>query len=491
MPCEKRLVRVGGPDHLDIRHRPDRRQVLDRLVGRAVLADPERVVGPDEDRGDLHDRRHPHRSAHVVTEDEEGGAVGPHALDRQRVDDRPHRVLADAEVQVAAVEVVAQDVLLVLEVGRRRRREISRSSDQLGHPRREPVQRLARGCPRGDRIVVRAEGGQLGDVGQLGLVAAGHAQQLGGGLRVLRRVLLEQPRPLLLGGSAALLDAGEQLAHLLGDGERLAERPAEVLLGQLHLLGAEWRPVGGRRALLVRRAVTDHGRQDDQRRPVGDPLRLAERQLDLLQARLLRQLVNRPPVGLEAAGHLLTEGEVGRALDRDLVVVVDRDQLAEPEVAGQRGGLGGDPLLHAAVPKDHVGVVIDDRMALAVVALGQDRLGERKSDRVREALAERTGRHLDAVGDPVLRMPGTAAAELAEALDVIEGDVVAAEVQQRVLQHAGMSVAENEAVPCAPRRIVRAHPQHTSVKQRHSDLDPRERGRHVPLAGGERGLHHL
>ena len=32
-------------------------ELLDRLVGRAVLADADRVVGEDVDRRDLHDRR--------------------------------------------------------------------------------------------------------------------------------------------------------------------------------------------------------------------------------------------------------------------------------------------------------------------------------------------------------------------------------------------------------------------------------------------------
>ena len=72
------LVVVGGDDHLHLRHRPHQRQVLDHLVGGAVLAegdaavagadpDPELVVGDPE--ADL-----------VVGagggEDREGGGVG-------------------------------------------------------------------------------------------------------------------------------------------------------------------------------------------------------------------------------------------------------------------------------------------------------------------------------------------------------------------------------------------------------------------------------
>ena len=43
------LVGVGRPDHLQPGHGPQGGQVLDRLVGRAVLAEPDRVVGPRVD----------------------------------------------------------------------------------------------------------------------------------------------------------------------------------------------------------------------------------------------------------------------------------------------------------------------------------------------------------------------------------------------------------------------------------------------------------
>ena len=45
-----RLVGVGRADHLQLGHGPQRRQLLDRLVGGAVLTEADRVVGEDEDR---------------------------------------------------------------------------------------------------------------------------------------------------------------------------------------------------------------------------------------------------------------------------------------------------------------------------------------------------------------------------------------------------------------------------------------------------------
>ena len=52
-------------------HRAQRRELLDRLVRRAVLADTDRVVRPYEADLRLHDRREAHGRPHVVAEDEE------------------------------------------------------------------------------------------------------------------------------------------------------------------------------------------------------------------------------------------------------------------------------------------------------------------------------------------------------------------------------------------------------------------------------------
>ena len=48
-----------------------------------------------------------------------------------------------------------------------------------------------------------------------------------------------------------------------------------------------------------------------------------------------------PAVGPEAGGHVVVGGQVGRAVDRDLVVVEDADQVAEPEMAGEIGAPRG------------------------------------------------------------------------------------------------------------------------------------------------------
>ena len=93
-----------------------------------------------------------------------------------------------------------------------------------------------------------------------------------------------------------------------------------------------------------------------------------------------------PAVGREALGHVVGVGELGRPVDGDVVVVVDVDQAAEPEMAGQRGRLVGDALLEAAVAADDEGVVVAE---LGPEAAPQAPLGDAHAHPVAHALAER------------------------------------------------------------------------------------------------------
>ncbi len=128
---------------------------------------------------------------------------------------------------------------------------------------------------------------------------------------------------------------------------------------------------------------------------------------------------------------------------------------AEAEMAGERRRLGGDALHQVAVGDDREHAVVLD---LAAVALAQEALGDRHADAVAEALAERAGRDLDAGRDVdavALRVAGRERAPLAEALDLVEREVVAREVQDRVQQHRPVAGAEDEAVAVRPLRVAR------------------------------------
>src|SRR5438477_508802 len=74
-PAHGDLDGIAGPEHAHVGHGAQCREVLDRLVGRAVFAEPDRIMGHDIDHAGAHQRRDPHGAAGVVGEHQEGGAV--------------------------------------------------------------------------------------------------------------------------------------------------------------------------------------------------------------------------------------------------------------------------------------------------------------------------------------------------------------------------------------------------------------------------------
>ena len=255
-------------------------------------------------------------------------------------------------------------------------------------------------------------------------------------------------------------------ADLVGDQERGRLGPAERALGAEHLFGSQRLAVRVRRVLLVRRAVADVAPADDERGPRG----LGDRLLQRLRHLVVVERVGAqhlPAVGLEALRRVVAERDAGRPVDGDVVVVVHHHQVAELEMARERRGLVRDALHHAAVAGDREHAVLAGREPGATrhVEGGRSEArvlharGERHADGVRDPLAERARRRLDARRVPILRMPGRAAPELAEALELVHRQVVAREVEQRVEQHRAVAGGEHEPVATGPGGIARVEPE--------------------------------
>ena len=103
LPALGGLDRVGRAEDAHVGHGAERGQMLDRLVGRAVLAEADRIVGHHVDDRDAGERGDAHRRPGVVGEDEERARRPDEAaVERHAVHGRGHAVLADAVVDVAA-----------------------------------------------------------------------------------------------------------------------------------------------------------------------------------------------------------------------------------------------------------------------------------------------------------------------------------------------------------------------------------------------------
>ena len=166
--------------------------------------------------------------------------------------------------------------------------------------------------------------------------------------------------------------------------------------------------------------------------------------------------------------------------------VPEGDQPPEPEVAGQRDRLLADALHEAAVAHEHVGEVIHQPVPELPV---HDALAERHADRLGDALPERAGRQLDAVGVLVLGMARRLAADLAEAFQLLDRHVlVPRQVEQAVEQHRAVAVGQDEAVAVDPMRVGGIEP-HEVAEQHGGDVRHAHRRPGVAALGLLHGIH--
>ncbi len=212
--------------------------------------------------------------------------------------------------------------------------------------------------------------------------------------------------------------------------------------------------------LLVGSPVTDVGADRNERRSTG----IVNGTLDCggdaveVEGPVLHTL-HLPVIGAETSQHVLAEGKRCGAVKRDVIVVVEADQLSQPQMSCQRGRLGADPLHHVAVAAEHEGPVIHNLVAGLVVAIGQMAFRHRHPHPVPESLSQGSGGDLDTRGQAPLRMTRGARSPLAELLQFFERQVVAGQMQKGVEQHRPVTCRQNKAVSVRPRWIGRVMAQ--------------------------------
>ena len=218
--------------------------------------------------------------------------------------------------------------------------------------------------------------------------------------------------------------------------------------------------------LLVRTAEGDVGAADDERRPLPFLPRGAKGIGHGLEIIAVGQVLDKPAVGLEALAYVfLTESEIGGTLDGDVVVVVKKDQVVEPQEAGDGRRFRRDTLHQVAVAADAIDLVVQNLMSGPVEECAQVFAGDRHAHRVAETLTQRTGGGFNARSQQVLRMAGRFASPLAELLDLVQRKVIAGQVEQAVKKHAAVARREHEAIAIWPARLEgivseKACPQH-------------------------------
>ncbi len=235
----------------------------------------------------------------------------------------------------------------------------------------------------------------------------------------------------------------------------LVRVPSEDHLRRADFFLAERRSVRVGRVGLVGRGVTDVRSHDDEGRPSGLGGRLSVGLLERVHVVRVGNPQDVPAVSLESLLHVLVEGELRVPLDRDVIVVVEKIQLSEPQMTRERRRFRGDSLHEVAVAAKPPHPVIHDLLAGPVEAFREQPFRDRHADGVSESLAERSGRDLHARRVPALRVSRRGRAPLPEILDVVERNTVAGQKQNRVEQHRGVTVGQDEAVAVRPVRIGR------------------------------------
>ena len=165
-----------------------------------------------------------------------------------------------------------------------------------------------------------------------------------------------------------------------------------------------------------------------------------------------------PAIGAVAGGDVLAERNVGVVLDRDLIVVVEHDQVAELLRAGQRTGLAGHAFLDVAIGGDDVDVVVEGAGARGGIGVEQPALVACRhghADGRGQALAERTGRDLHALGVAELRVTRGLGLPGAQRLDVFQFQPETTEVQLDVQREAAVAARQHEPIAAEPVHVTR------------------------------------
>ncbi|MNM96841.1 hypothetical protein D3C81_1093330 [compost metagenome] len=428
--------------------------MLDRLVGGAVLAQADGIVCQHVDHAQPHQRGHADGVARVVREGHEGAAVGDQpAVQRHAVHHRRHAELAHAVADVVAVPFVV-DPDRSLHIGQVGTGEVGRAAQQLRQGRRQRFQAELRGLARGDLALQcrgRIQQRHQCRIEAFRQPAIDTAQEFPGQFGMRGAIGGEARFPFSLPRRA--LDACVPgIGHVRRHGERLG-LPAQRLAHGRDLRRAQRCAMDIVATGLGRGALADHGAAADQRGPVALGLGRVQRRVDGVRIMPVDAGDHVPAVRGKALRGVIGKPAGDVAVDGDAVVVVQADQLAQPERARQRAGLVAETLHQAAIAKEDIGVMVDDVEAGPVEGGGQQLLRQRHADGIGQALPQRPGGGLHARCHVDFRMPRRGRVQLAELAQLRHRQVVAGQVQQRVLQHGSMAVGQHEAVAVGPGRV--------------------------------------
>ncbi len=329
------LDRIGRAEHQEVRDRAQRREMLDRLVGRPVLAEADRIVRHHIDDAQLHQRRQPDRRPGVIGEGQEGPAIGNEpamrgdAVHRRRhADARARRNGGSGRRNRRGAHPSA------FRPGVVRRGQVGRAAEQLGHRRDQRVEHRARGLARRQLRVLGAEiVAQLGDQRRRNRPAVrpsgGAGTRRACRARRRRAAASQACRTAAPRAPASRHSARTSSGTTNGPNSQPSRSLAPLISSApsgAPCAAAVPALVGAPNAIIVRQAMR-----------LGRSLSLgaADRGGDRVVVHAVDPL-RRPAMRPEPLELVVGDREAGRPVDRDRIVVPQHDQLVELEMPGER-----------------------------------------------------------------------------------------------------------------------------------------------------------
>ena len=121
----------------------------------------------------------------------------------------------------------------------------------------------------------------------------------------------------------------------------------------------------------VRTAFADAGFADYERGLVGAVFGFCNRLAHGYSVMAVDGVDHMPTVSFESLGRVVDEPRRDFAVDRNAVVVVERDQFVKFPGTGEGARLVADAFHQTTIAHEHIGMVVDDGMAVAVELRGQ------------------------------------------------------------------------------------------------------------------------
>lgn len=454
------LVTVSGSPDLHVGQGSEPCDGFDRLVGRSVFTETDRIVGSNVQHSEVRKGGQSDGTGGVGNKVQERGGEGDDTTVRAHtVGDGDHGVFTNTESNVSTGPFTQTgrgrlEINGILPSGQVGTGQIGGTTDEFGQD----------GGDLGDDVLGElsgTDGGILGRVGRQDLFptfgqstfhSSGNLSSL---LRVLFLVRRKSLVPCLFRGGTSFGDLGVDLFSLFGNEELVLGVESKLLLHLHDIVGLQGRTVNVSGTLFLG-TETDNRSHSDQRRLLVVLLALLDGGGDTGQIGVaVIDVQYFPSVRLESLLDVFGERAVGVTVNGDVVVIVDGNQVPELQVTGEGSGFRSDTFLQASVTGEHVGVVVEDFKAVLVEDTAHVSLSHGQTDGVGETLTEGTGGNLDSLGNTDFRVTRGDRVQLPELLQVIHGDLVAQKVQHGVLQRTGVTVGQDESVTVVPFGVFR------------------------------------